>query len=120
MPAPVSPKILSVPSRPVTLARHVQVGAAADQVVLAETAEDEVVAVAALDVVVAVGVQRLPMFGTVVPGFAHEPTSTEIEPSPWIDVVALLAEDQVVVDAAGEAVVAPDAGRRGSRRRRRA
>ena len=87
----------------------VEVGAAADQVVLAEAAEDQVVAAAALDVVVAVGRRRRRCPGRSCPGVAQVPTSTRDRAVALDRVVAHLAEDQVVAGAAGEVVVAEHA-----------
>ena len=88
------------------MARHVEVGAPADQVVLAETTEDEVVAVATLDVVVAVGARA----ADVRDGRARARPGAHVDGDRAVAldrVVPLLAEDQVVANAAGDVVAAP-------------
>ena len=92
-----------------------QVGAAADDVVLAEVAEDDVIAGVALDVVIAVGhrVERRTDDAEVrrrgdAEARRHETSDRAIA----LDrVVATLAEDLVVVRATGDVIV-PEAVRR--------
>ncbi len=90
-----------------------QRGAAADDVVLALIAEDQVVAAVALDIIVAVSrtvARRIEEQGAVGPpdrryGIGHGTVALD-------RIVAELAEDHVVVGAAGDGVVAEGAGQR--------